>query len=171
MIIIINGSLGVGKTTLSDELLWKLDNTIMLDGDALGNVNPFDIYDQKRIWHLYKTIELLAAFHKKSGFKNIIINYVFESSQSLNELINLLKPIDDLIFVYWITCEKDVQEQRIKNRKRENIEWELNRFLELQEIQRKASTMGFIGKEINSTHKTISEMANTIIEEIKIKEI
>jgi len=168
MIIIINGSLGVGKTSISEELLWKYEKTVMLDGDALGNVNPFDIYDQNRIMHLYKTIELLAKFHKDAGFDNIIINYVFESSKSLRELTELLVPIDRNIFSFWITCEEEIQKNRIVKRNRDNLEWELKRFIELQRIQRIASQEGFIGIEIDSSNKSIDEIGNTIIDRINL---
>jgi len=168
MIIVINGSLGVGKTTIADNLLWKFNNTVMLDGDAIGNVNPFEIYDQKRILHLYRTLTLLTKFHKENGFDNIVINYVFESSESLDELINMLRMYDKEIYIYWITCNKEIQEERILTRKRDNIEWELQRFVELQEIQRHASTKGFIGVEIDSSHKTVEEISDKIVEEINL---
>lgn len=168
MIIIINGSLGVGKTSISEELLWKYEKTVMLDGDALGNVNPFDIYDQNRIQHLYKTIELLVKFHNDAGFDNIIINYVFESSESLRQLIELLTPVDRNIFSFWITCEEEIQRNRIIKRNRDNIEWELKRFSELQRIQRIASQKGFIGNEINSSNISVNEIGNTIVNWINL---
>jgi len=168
MIIIINGSLGVGKTSISEELLWKFDKTVMLDGDALGNVNPFDIYDQNRIQHLYKTIELLVKFHKDSGFDNIIINYVFESSESLNQLIEMITPIDRNIFSFWITCEEEIQRDRIIKRNRDNIEWELKRFTELQRIQRIASQKKFIGIEIDSSNMSVNEIGNLIVDRIDL---
>ena len=39
MIIIINGSLGVGKTEISWELIERFDRAVMLDGDYLGAVH------------------------------------------------------------------------------------------------------------------------------------
>ena len=57
MIIIINGALGVGKTSVAEELHWKFDQSVHLDGDAIGNVNPFEIYDDDRTLHLHRTLE------------------------------------------------------------------------------------------------------------------
>ena len=45
MIIIINGSLGVGKCSTPEEQHWKFDKSVSLDEDAIGNVKPFEIYD------------------------------------------------------------------------------------------------------------------------------
>ena len=60
MIIIINGPLGIGKSETSWELLYLFDKAAMLDGDYLGAVQPFEIYDEQRIAHLYETFRLVA---------------------------------------------------------------------------------------------------------------
>src|SRR5512133_2808986 len=44
MIVIINGPLGVGKTSISWALLERFERAVMLDGDYLGAVQPFEIY-------------------------------------------------------------------------------------------------------------------------------
>ena len=166
MIIIINGSLGVGKTSVADELRYKFDKSVHLDGDSIGDVHPFEIYDDARIRHLYRTLELLIGFHQKNGYHNFVINYVFESPESLQELLDLLHPLDPSIHVYWLTCGKEEQAERIRNRKRESLQWELNRFVELQQIQRKASKSGFIGKEVDTTRLTPEKVAEEIWKDI-----
>jgi broad-specificity NMP kinase len=162
MIIIINGSVGVGKSTTAEELHWKFSKSVCMDGDSIGNVNPFEIYNDARIDHLYRTLALLIDFHQKNGYQNFVINYVFESAASLQSLLELLRPLDPSIYVYWLTCEKKQQAKRIQDRQRSDIDWELNRFVELQQIQRDASRQGFIGIEIDTTHLTSQEASETI---------
>jgi len=162
MIIIINGSLGVGKTSVADQLHYKFDKSVHLDGDFIGDVHPFEIYDDARIDHLYRSLELLIGFHQKNGYHNFVINYVFESSESLQKLLDLLLPLDSSIHTFWLTCDEEEQARRIRNRGREEIQWELNRFVELQRIQRKASQHGFIGKEVDTTRLTSKEAAEAI---------
>jgi chloramphenicol 3-O-phosphotransferase len=166
VIIIINGSLGVGKSSVADQLHYKFDKSVHLDGDYLGDVHPFEIYDDARISHLYRTLELLIGFHQKNGYCNFVINYVFESSESLQELLNLLRPLDSSIHTYWLTCDEKEQAKRIRNRKREKFGWELNRFVELQQIQAKAAQQGFIGKKVDSTKLTSKEVAEEIWKDI-----
>jgi len=67
MIIIINGSLGVGKSIVADQLRYKFDKSIHLDGDHIGDVHPFKIYDEVRLNHLYHTLELLIGFHRETA--------------------------------------------------------------------------------------------------------
>ena len=162
MIIIINGSLGVGKSSVAEQLHYKFDKSVHLDGDCIGDVQPFKIYDEARLDHLYRTMELLIGFHQRNGYRNFVINYVFESPDSLQELLDLLHPLDPSIHCYWLTCEEEEQAKRIRNRGREDLQWELGRFVELQQIQREASQHGFIGKEVDTTRLSAAEAAETI---------
>lgn len=166
MIIIINGSLGVGKTSVADELRYKFDKSVNLDGDAIGDVHPFKIYDNVRINHVYRTLELLVGFHQLNGYHNFVINYVFESAQSLQALLDLLRPLDPSIYTYWLTCDAEEQAKRIRKRKRESLDWELKRFVELQQIQAQAAQEGFIGKQVDTTNFTLAEVAEAIWKDI-----
>jgi len=166
MIIIINGSLGVGKSSVAAHLQWKFDKAVHLDGDAIGDVHPFEIYDPARIDHLYRALELLVRFHRQNGYHNVVINYVFESPDSLQDLLNLLRPLDSDIHVYWLTCETREQSRRIQSRRRPDLDWELNRFVELQRIQRQAAQQGFLGIEVDTTGLTLQEVADKIWQDI-----
>ena len=166
MIIIINGSLGVGKTSVAEQLHWKLDRSVQLDGDHIGDVHPFEIYDERRIAHLYRTLALLVGFHQQNGYSNFVITYVFESAGSLQALFDLLHPLDASIHTYWLTCEAQEQARRIRERHNDDMEWELSRFVELQKIQRKAAGEGFIGIELDTTALTPAEAAGKIWEEV-----
>ena len=166
MIVIINGSLGVGKTSVAEQLHWKFDKSVHLDGDAIGDVHPFEIYDQRRIYHLYRTLALLVGFHQKHDYHNFVINYVFESADSLQALLDLLHPLDPAIHVYWLTCDEMEQAKRIQGRKRDGLDWELGRFVELQRIQSKAAEAGFIGIRVDTTGLRVEEVAERIWREL-----
>jgi broad-specificity NMP kinase len=166
MIIIINGSLGVGKTSIADLLHYKFSRSVHLDGDAIGDVHPFEIYDNARIRHLYRTLALLVGFHRQNGYSNFVINYVFESHESLQELLNLLSPLDPAIHTYWLTCDPKEQARRIRGRHRQELSWEIQRFVELQEIQENAALRGFIGKEVDTTRLSMEQVADLIWKDI-----
>jgi hypothetical protein len=51
-------------------------------------VNPFEIYDKRRIKYLYETMAHLITFHLKHGYEHFIINYVFESNKGLDLLVD-----------------------------------------------------------------------------------
>ena len=115
---------------------------------------------------MYRTLELLVGFHQKYGYQDFVINYVFESSDSLQDLLILLHPLDTSIHVFWLTCAEKEQEWRIQVRNRTSLDWELKRFVELQRIQRSAAQNGFIGKEVDTTKLSATEVAEQIWHEI-----
>lgn len=162
MIIIINGSLGVGKSAVANELVHKFEQAVHLSGDHIGDVHPFDLYDPARISHLYHTLALLVGFHQQHGYQNFVINYVFESAASLAELHTLLRPLEPAIYTYWLTCDPEVQGARIRARGRAQLEWELTRYLALRKIQAKAAADGFIGLEVDTTRLSAAETASAI---------
>jgi broad-specificity NMP kinase len=167
MILIINGSLGVGKTSVAEQLTWKFDKAVHLDGDAIGDVHPFEIYDPARIDHLYRTLGLLVKFHQQNGYNNFVINYVFESAQSLGNLLALLRPLDPSLHVFWLTCSPQEQERRIRARSRDQVEWELARFVELQRNQSEAAQGGFIGVKVDTSEMSAAEVAGEIWAQIE----
>lgn len=164
MIVIINGSVGVGKTSTAWELSYLFDKSVMLDGDHIGAVHPFDIYDEARIEHLYQTLRNLVAFHQSYGYRNFVINYVFESPESLNRLKSLLVELDEAIFAFRLTCDETEMVKRIRKRGREQIAWELQRFRELNAIQDAAAANGDIGLPLDTTGLSSAEVARSIWE-------
>lgn len=166
MIIIINGSVGVGKSSTSWELAARFDRSFMLDGDFIGAVHPFEIYDQDRVEYLYKTLFHLIKFHQSNGYADFVINYVFEEPDQLLKLTDLLKTLDEHIHIFWLTCDEKVQAERVINRKIDH-EWDLERFVELNKIQQTSAEKGFIGREIDTTHLSIPKVADKILELLK----
>ena len=162
MIIIINGSIGVGKTSVSWALQKKFSKSVMLDGDYIGAVHPFKIYDEERIEYLYETLSHLVKFHYSNGYNNFVINYVFESPASLKKLTKKLETVSGNIFCFWLTCSPLEQKKRIALRDTDQKEWELNRIIELNSILSYADKKGFIGKKIDTDGKSIDEVAAII---------
>lgn len=171
MIILINGPLGIGKTTLSWELLRHFERAVMLDGDHIGAVHPFEIYDERRIEYLYQTLRHLVAYHiQHGGYRDFVINYVFESPESLDRLRHLLSDLDERIYAFRLVCDEEEMARRIRQRGRsaaedpQRLSWELERFRQLLAIQEEASLRGDLGLVIDTTHLTADQAAQNIWE-------
>jgi hypothetical protein len=65
-----------------------------------------------------------------------------------------------------LTCDKKEQEERIRTRNRDQLDWELKRFLELRRIQADAAQRGFIGIEVDTTAMTSAQVAEHIWEDV-----
>lgn len=63
--IVLNGPLGIGKSTLAEVLMESIDGCVMLDGDRVAAVNP-PPPDPRA--HLHATFALLVAHHQAFGY-------------------------------------------------------------------------------------------------------
>lgn len=167
MIIILNGPCGIGKSTAGEHVTWKFDRAVFLDGDYIGSVHPFEIYDDVRIEHLYQTLRHLIAFHIEHGdYHNFVIPYVFESPESLACLRTLLADLDDEIYAFRLVCDAQVIERRLRDSSRspEEVAWHLDRAAELVRIQEAAARNSDLGYVVDTTTRTPDEVADVIWE-------
>lgn len=166
MIIIINGSIATGKTSVSWYLNSIINQSVMLDGDYLGAVNPFLLKDEKRLNYLFQTITELVVFHETNGYTHFVINYIFENERELQMLIILLRSrTKQEVKSYLLECNRDEQINRIQKRNNDQVEWEIARSLELNKILQESSQISFIGDQIDTSGKAISEISEHILRE------
>ena len=162
MIVILNGSVGVGKTTVAWALSRSFEKAVMLDGDYIGAVHPFEIYSDARISYLYKTFEHLIRFHQTHGYQNFVINYVFESPELLAALVGPLEALDSRVYTFWLTCAEPEQRARIFQRRTDQVVWELERFTELNAILEAAASRGDIGTRLETTGQSVEKIVTAI---------
>ncbi|MBX2812321.1 MAG: hypothetical protein KTR25_10950 [Myxococcales bacterium] len=165
MIVIINGPCGIGKSSTSWALNELFERSVMLDGDFIGAVHPFEIYDDQRITYLYRTLAHLIRFHRhEGGYTHFVINYVFESADSLAELKAEVGAIDPEVYAFRLIAEDAAVELRIRGRERDSDEVarQLNRYRELVAIQNEGAQCGDLGTIVDTTGVTVQEVAQRI---------
>jgi GrpB-like predicted nucleotidyltransferase (UPF0157 family) len=162
MILIINGPCGVGKTEVSRNLVARFPEGVMLDGDHIGAVHPFEIHDRERIAYLYQTIRHLIAFHIEHGYSNFVVNYVFETPQSLAQLRGRLFELDAVTYAFRLTGAERELERRIRARATKQAAWELERFRELAAVMEAGAERGDLGYLIDTTGLTAAQVAEVI---------
>lgn len=83
MIIVINGPLGIGKSTLAEALAERIHGCVMLDGDALLALNPEPVDAPA---YLNGVLALLVAHHRQHGYRHVVINHYWRSPGELAAL-------------------------------------------------------------------------------------
>jgi len=164
MIVIINGPLGIGKTETAWALLDLFNRAVMLDGDYIGAVRPFAIYDAQRLSDLFDTLHLLVDHYQKKGYPHVIINYIFETPAQLAELRKRLAELEPRILAYRLTCGLDLLEQRIRGRTSPGVrqEWEIARAHQLTDILETNARLGDLGLMVDTTCLDVSQAAQAI---------
>ena len=115
MIIVLNGPLGIGKSTFAEALSESIDQCVMLDGDHLVAVNP-PPPDELELLH--STIALLVAHHRKFGYRHFLINHLWTSPHDLEDLRHRLTEIEPgaEIRFFLLTLPFDENLRRIQHR-------------------------------------------------------
>jgi chloramphenicol 3-O-phosphotransferase len=112
VIIVLNGPLGVGKSTLAEALAESIDSCVMLDGDALIAANPPAIDARE---HLHSTIALLVAHHRRFGYHHFVIDHIWTSPADLADLRRRLEP-DGQVYCFLLTLPLEENLRRIGRR-------------------------------------------------------
>lgn len=115
MIIILNGPLGIGKSTLAEALSESIDGCVMLDGDHLVAANP---PAADPIGHLHATIALLVAHHRRFGYHHFVIDHIWHAPAELADLRRMLVEADARadIRTFLLTLPLDENLRRIRRR-------------------------------------------------------
>src|SRR5688500_18842934 len=98
MSIVLNGPLGIGKSTLAEALTESIESCVMLDGDRLVAANPPPADEME---HLHSTTALLVTHHRRFGYRHFYIDPGWRSAAELAALRRRLVAIDRNADVRW----------------------------------------------------------------------
>lgn len=145
MIIVLNGPLGIGKSTLAEALTESIESCVMLEGDSLVAANP---PPADELAHLHSTIALLVTHHRRFGYRHFVIDHVWRSQAQLGDLRSRLGAIDAdaELRCFLLTLPADENLRRIERRQRaraiDERELELRTFAEEREVLTTTSDLG-----------------------------
>lgn len=159
-LIIINGVMGVGKTTISKLLYKELENSFWLDGDNCWMMNPFIVNEENKSMVLDNITYILNNFIKNSSGQYIIFNWVIHTDEIMETILNKLILCNVDVYKISLICKKDALisriEKDIKNGLRDSSN--IERSLERLSLYNKMNTI-----KIDTTYKDL----HTIVYEIK----
>lgn len=91
MIILLNGPLGIGKSTLGEALAESLGGCVFLNGDSLIAANP---PPPDEITYLHETLALLVAHHREHGYQHFVVDHFWKDAAELDDLRRRLLDVD-----------------------------------------------------------------------------
>lgn len=134
--IFVNGTVGVGKSTLADAIsAVERDSHAVIDLDAIRKLKPAPSSD--RFNHELELLNLksLVENYRAAGAKRFVIAGVIEANAELPRYIDALG--SDGLFVCRLVARPDVLETRLRFRHREDpqgLMWHLDRVGTLTDI-------------------------------------
>ncbi len=106
-LIIVNGTMGAGKTTVCKKLLDILTPGVWLDGDWCWNMNPFAVSEENKEMVLDNICYLLKAFLRNTGYEYVIFCWVIHQEIILNQILTKLKEYDFKLHKITLMCSEE----------------------------------------------------------------
>lgn len=113
MIILLNGPLGIGKSTLAEALMEEMDKCVMLDGDHVVAMNP---PPPNELEYLHTTLALLIRHHRDRGYRNFVVNHIWRTPEDIDDLRCKLSDIDADIRCFLLVLSLEENLRRIQVR-------------------------------------------------------
>ncbi|WP_297430283.1 AAA family ATPase [Clostridium sp.] len=112
-LILINGTMGVGKTATSKELQKLLPNCVFLDGDWCWDMSPFIVNDETKKMVVDNISYLLNNFISCSEYENVIFCWVMHEENILNDVLSRLDKRNCTLYKFSIVCSEESLISRI----------------------------------------------------------
>ena len=87
---LIGGTMGVGKTTVSQQLKQDLPNSVFLDGDWCWDASPFQVTEETKAMVTDNICYLLNRFLHCSAYENVIFCWVMHQQSIIDSILEKL---------------------------------------------------------------------------------
>ncbi|MBU3113061.1 AAA family ATPase [Clostridium lacusfryxellense] len=113
-LIIINGTMGVGKSSVCNILLDTLKPSVYLDGDWCWNMNPFVVSEENKKMVIGNITHLLNSYLNNSGYEYVIFCWVIHQEYIFEQLLEQLKDHDFELYKISLVCSETALKSRLK---------------------------------------------------------
>lgn len=114
---LIGGTMGVGKTTVGQQLKRDLPGSVFLDGDWCWDADPFQVTEETKVMVLDNIGHLLNNFLHCSAYENVIFSWVMHEQGIIDTILDRLDTKGCAVKCISLT----VSEQELRERLREDI--------------------------------------------------
>ncbi len=120
-LILVNGTMGVGKTTTCNELLKLLKPSVFLDGDWCWNMNPFIVTDETKAMVNDNITHLLKNYLYCSSYEYVIFCWVMHHESIINDIIISLSDLNFELYKITLLCSEEALKSRLTQDVKDNI--------------------------------------------------
>lgn len=113
-IYLIGGTMGVGKTTISQRLKKELNKSVFLDGDWCWDMHPFQVNEETKSMVLDNICYLLNNFIQCSSYENIIFAWVMHEQSIIDTLLQRINTQECSVKVISLVCQKEDLVERLQ---------------------------------------------------------
>lgn len=163
-VIIINGSMGVGKTTVGKYIAEKCTGTAFIDGDWCFDIHPFVGNQETKTMAIDNILHMIANYRKCSICKMIVFVWLMDEKWVYQKIADGISDMELEAKNFTLVCDKNTLINRWENDK--NCEWRTNEWLEVS--LKSLSFFSLFENCIDTSGLTIDMIADIIIHLISI---
>ena len=119
-VYLIGGPMGIGKSTICNQLNQDLDHSVFLDGDWCWNMDPFVVNQDTKNMVLDNITHCLNNFIHTPGIENIIFCWVMHKQDIIDKIIQKLDTEGVDIHLISLICKKEELIKRMLIDRRDN---------------------------------------------------
>ena len=112
--------MGIGKSTICNQLNQDLDHSVFLDGDWCWNMDPFIVNQDTKNMVLDNITHCLNNFIHTPGIENIIFCWVMHKQDIIDQIIQKLDTEGVDIHLISLICEEEELIKRMLIDRRDN---------------------------------------------------
>ena len=112
-LILVNGTMGVGKTAACTHLLDLLQPGVFLDGDWCWNMKPFVVSGETKAMVMDNIAHQLGNFLRCSAYEYVIFSWVMHREAILRDLLARLPLEGCQVHKFTLTATPEALHQRI----------------------------------------------------------
>ncbi|MEG0365600.1 MAG: AAA family ATPase [Coprobacillus sp.] len=154
-LFLISGTMGIGKTTICQELKKSLDKSAFLDGDWCWDIHPFIVNEETKKMVFNNIVYQLNQFIHCSQIENVIFGWVMHEQSIIDEILSRIDTNNVIVYSVSLICS----EEQLRNNFKKDIALGLRKEEDIQKsINRLSMYKALNTKHIDITNKSIQEV-------------
>jgi shikimate kinase len=156
---IIGGTMGVGKTTVGQQLKKDLPNSVFLDGDWCWDADPFQVTEETKTLVQDNICHMLNNFLQCSVYETVIFCWVMHEQEIIDSIIAKLKLDNCEVKCISLIADEDNLQRRLTRDVQKGIRKEdvIARSIARIPLYQKLDTV-----KVDTNNKTIAEIVAEI---------
>ena len=128
-VFIINGPMGIGKTTVGKAIAGKYPGTAFIDGDWCMDLHPFVGNHETKAMAIDNILHMIGNYQKCSECKMIVLSWLMDDQWVFQSIMDGLSAFQTEVKSVTLTCDRETLIRRWKND--HNCEWRTDHWLEI----------------------------------------
>ncbi len=113
-LILINGPMGIGKTTVGRKLAEKLPNCQLIDGDDVWRVFPFEVNEETQKLVVANLRSMIAHALNSTWVENLVLTWVIPEETIFDLLLDDQPLKDTAVFCFTLLGNEKTLRERIE---------------------------------------------------------